>query len=220
MRRAFLGIALAAVSATAEGQTREGGVTWNTVLDNDTVTVTRVHMPPGTAGNTDVPNAPFVIAQITPGDVELTQMGQDSRGPRPGGAVTFLPPGVPHRVVNIGKTTFDMLFIKIKSTREPAPAASATEAPPGITRTPVVDNDFVRVVRVLFAPGGHEPLHTHPNDLLTMQVIDGKVEIVAGSDRSTAVRDAGFVQFLPRNVSHAYANADVKPFELLSGSIK
>ena len=201
-------------------QPPDRGVTWNTVLDNDTVTVTRVHMPPGTAGYIDVPSAAIVIVQITAGDVELSENWKNSRGLRPVGAVTYLPPGAPSRTVNIGKTTFDLLQIKIKPTRETAPAAQATDAPPGITRTAVVDNDVVRVVRVQFAPGSSEPPHTHPNDLLTMQVTDGKVEIVAGTERSSAVRDAGFVQFLPRNVSHAYANADVKAFELLSVSIK
>jgi quercetin dioxygenase-like cupin family protein len=87
-------------------------------------------------------------------------------------------------------------------------------------RTMLIDNADVRVVRVQFAPGGREPLHTHPNDLLTMQVTDGEVEIVAAADRSSALREAGFVQFIPRNVSHAYANTDVKSFELLSVSIK
>jgi quercetin dioxygenase-like cupin family protein len=201
-------------------QPPDHGVTWVTVLDNDTVTATRVHMPPGTAGYIDVPSAAIVIVQITAGDVELSENGESSRGPRPVGAVTYLPPGAPYRAVNIGKTTFDLLQIKIKPTRETAPAAPATDTPPGITRTAVVDNDVVRVVRVRFAPGSREPPHTHPNDLLTMQVTDGKVEIVAGTERSSAVRDAGFVQFLPRNVSHAYANADVKAFELLSLSIK
>jgi hypothetical protein len=82
-RRAFLGIALAAVSATAEGQTREGGVTWNTVLDNDTVTVTRVHMPPGTAGN----NAGFV---------------------------QFLPRNVSHAYANADVKPFELLSVSIK----------------------------------------------------------------------------------------------------------
>ena len=220
MQRALLGIAFVASCAATEGQTRDRGVVWSTVLDNGTVTVTRVHMPPGTAGYVDVPSAAIVMVQITPGDVEQSQNGENGRGPRPAGAVTYLPPGVPYRTVNIGKAAFDLLQIKIKPTRAPAPAAPATDAPPGITRTAVVDNDVVRIVRVQFAPGSSEPPHTHPNDLLTMQVTDGKVEMVAGTDRSSAVREGGFVQFLPRNVSHSYANADVKPFELLSVSIK
>jgi quercetin dioxygenase-like cupin family protein len=35
----------------------------------------------------------------------------------------------------------------------------------GITRTTLLEKSEVRVVRVQFAPGSREPVHTHPNDL-------------------------------------------------------
>jgi quercetin dioxygenase-like cupin family protein len=113
-----------------------------------------------------------------------------------------------------------MLAIAIKPDRPPAPSAPATEAPPGITRATLVDNADVRVVRVWFATDGREPIHSHQNDLMTVQITQGKVEMSNGSSRSTRVCEPGFVQFLPRNVQHAYASADDQPFELLSVSIK
>ena len=201
-------------------QPPDRGVTWVTVLDNDSVFVTRVRMPPGTSGNMSPSSGPHVIVQLTPGDIEQTQIDANHRGPREAGAVTWLPDGVGNRFVNIGKNTFDLLTIRIKSTRPPAASAPATAAPQGITRKTLFDNAEVRVVRVQFEPHSREPVHTHPNDLLTVQVTGGKVEMVAGAHPTTAVREAGFVQFFPRDVSHAYANADQKPFELLSVSIK
>jgi quercetin dioxygenase-like cupin family protein len=122
--------------------------------------------------------------------------------------------------VNAGTAPFELMAIAIKPTRTPASAAPPSAAPPGITRTTLVDNADVRVVRVQFAPDGREPVHTHPNDLLVVQILPGKVEILNGVDRSTGERGVGFVQFLPRDVPHAYISADTKPFELLSVSVK
>ena len=183
-------------------QTAPQGVTEATVLDNATVNVTRLRVAPGERKTVGDGTTSVVVISVDLG--------------RP----VFLEANKNQLAINNGPKPLDLLAIRIKPTRPPAPAAPATEAPPGITRTTLIDNADVRVVRVQFAPDGREPLHTHPNDLLTMQVTDGEVEIVAGADRSSALREAGFVQFIPRNVSHAYANADEKPFELLSVSIK
>jgi len=76
------------------------------------------------------------------------------------------------------------------------PRTGAIISPPGITRTPVLDNEAMRVVRVRFAPGAREPVHTHPNDLLTIQISRGTVEILNRAEKSTSRGDPGFVQFL------------------------
>jgi quercetin dioxygenase-like cupin family protein len=196
------------------------GTTWVTTLDNDTVKIVRHRMPPATGGIIGPMSDAHVVVQITAGEVEINQIGANSRGHRVPGDMSFVPPDVAHQMRNIGRTTFDQLVIRLKSTRAPAPAAPATAAPPGITRETVLDNDTVRVVRVRFDPDGREPVHTHPNDLLTIQITKGVVEIVNGNDTSTASREPGFVQFLPRNVTHAFASADTQPFEILSVAIK
>jgi quercetin dioxygenase-like cupin family protein len=165
-------------------------------------------------------SAPMLVVQVSRGVAEITQRGENSRGPRGAGDVTYVPADDGHRVENIGATTFDQLQIALKPTRAPAPTAPVTEAPPGITRTPVLDNEAMRVVRVQFAAGAREPVHTHPNDLLTIQISPGAVEILTGSSTSSATRDPGFIQFLPRTVSHAFASADTKPFEILSVAIQ
>ena len=63
-------------------------------------------------------------------------------------------------------------------------------------------------------------MHTHPNDLLTVQLTRGTMDIVIGSNTTRGERAAGFVQFLPRSVGHAYVSTDTKPFELMSVAIK
>jgi quercetin dioxygenase-like cupin family protein len=215
-----IALLLVAAAAIAAAQGRPAGATWTTVIENSTLSVTRVHMPPRTGGIISPRTSPMLIVQVSAGEAQITQLGQDSRGPRAAGDVSYVAPDEGHEVENIGTVAFDQLHIAIKASRAPAPAAPVTEAPPGITRTAVLDNEAMRVVRVRFAPGAREPVHTHPNDLLTIQISPGTVEILNGANTSTSRGDPGFVQFLGRSVAHAFASADAQPFEILSISIK
>lgn len=190
------------------------------LIDNATMTVTRVRYARGMGETVHSDPFPLLIVQLTSGDVDLTVSDARGIGPRDAGLVTFVPANTPHAVVNAGTTPFNLIMIALKPARPPSPSAPPTDAPPGITRTTLLDNADVRVVRVQFGPGGREPVHTHPNDLLTVQLTPGKVEISKGSRKTTGLRTAGFVQFLPRDVEHAYASADANNFELLSVSIK
>lgn len=218
MRTALL--ALAWLSLASLASPRQGGITYTPVLDNETVEVTRFHAPPSTSELLQNWADPFLFILLTPGDVDLRVGTDNGRGHYAAGTVTFVPAGVFHRARNIGTTTFDMLLIKIKPARRKAPGAPATEAPPGTTRTTILDNADVRVVRVRFAPGGREPLHTHPNDLLTVQLEAGRLEILNGSERTTGNLEVGVVKFLSRGVEHSYGSVDTNPFDILSVSIK
>jgi quercetin dioxygenase-like cupin family protein len=114
----------------------------------------------------------------------------------------------------------DLMAIGVLPTRPPAPASPPTEAPPGITRATLVDNADVRVVRVRFDPSAREPVHAHTNDLVTVQITGGSMEMSIGREHTLVYHDPGFVQFVPRNLQHSYASADTKPFEILSIAIK
>jgi quercetin dioxygenase-like cupin family protein len=76
------------------------------------------------------------------------------------------------------------------------------------------------VARVTFSPDGREPVHSHRYDLLTIQIAPATVEMLIGTEKTTVPRPAGFVQFVPRDLTHAYASADPRPFEILSVTIK
>ena len=76
------------------------------------------------------------------------------------------------------------------------------------------------MVRVTFEPGGRESVHTHPNDLVTVQITPGRVAILEDSAKSDEERKPGFVKFLTRGVSHSYASTDTNPFSLVGVAIK
>lgn len=190
------------------------------LVDNATATVTRVRFGRRSGETVPARPFPFLIVQLTRGDVDLTVSDARATGPRDAGLVTFVPANTPHAVTNAGTSPFNLITIALKRTRPPAPAAPPSDAAPGITRTTLVDNADVRVVREQFEPDGREPVHTHPNDLLTVQLTPGTVEILKGSGRTTGLRTPGFTQFLARDVSHSYSSSDSKSFEILSISIK
>jgi quercetin dioxygenase-like cupin family protein len=190
------------------------------VLQNTTVAVTHLRFAQGARETTHAHPFPLLLVQITPGEVEVQEQDASRRG-KGAGEVWFVPQDRPHSVTpRNANSPVDLIAIALLPTRVPAPAAPPTDAPPGISRSTLVDNNDVRVVRVRFDTTGREPVHTHPNDLLTIQITGGSVEMSIGPEHSLSYRDPGFVQFLPRNVQHSYASADDKPFELLSVSVK
>ena len=195
------------------------GPTRTPALQNTTVAVTHLKYEAGAREDTHTNPFAIVLVLITPGEVEVREPGASRRGNRPG-EVWFVPADRPHSITPRGNQAIEMVAIAILPTRVPAAAAPPTPAPPGIARATLVDNADVRVVRVRFDPNSREPIHTHPNDLLTVQISGGSMEVSAGPEHSLSYRDPGFVQFLPRNMQHSYANADTKALELLSVSVK
>jgi quercetin dioxygenase-like cupin family protein len=172
-----------------------------TLLDNATVAVVRRHLAAGAHETITAAGTPLLVVP-------------------PASNPSFVAAGNSYTARNDSAAPIDVLVVAIKQSRRPAAAAPPTAAPSGITRTTLIDNADVRVVRVTFAPGSREPVHTHPNDLLTVQLTPGRFDVLLGSDRSGGREAAGSVKFLPRDVPHAYISTDDGPFELLSVSIK
>lgn len=190
------------------------------VLENETVSVMRYRLSPGEGFEFPASRTPQLVVYLSKGVAEIRLNGESNDVLRNAGDVTFVPKGQSYAAKNTGMSPFDVLTIWINPARPAAAAAPPTEAPPGITRTTLVDNSDVRVVRVRFAPGSREPIHTHPNDLLTVQLTAGTLEMSVGAAQASGQQPVGFTTFLPRNVPHAYISKTELPFELLSISIK
>ena len=217
----IVAIALAwVVVASGQAPQTPPGVSRTVLIDNPTVLVARLRYEAGKGETSHTHPFSAVVIQITSGIVNMTIGPDNLNARRDAGAAWFIPQNMPHYVMNAGTDTFEQIAITIKPNRTPPPAAPPAVAAAGITRTTVIDNRDARVVRVQFAPGTREPVHTHPNDLLTVQLTPGSVEIQSGSEKTTAERAPGFVQFVPRGVQHAFASADKKPFDLMSVAIK
>ncbi len=215
--RAFASL-LAATAVVA--QTPPAGITRTAGVENATVIIAHIRMEPGAREPMHTHPFSAVVVQLTPGTIDQTIGKVRAHHGREPGFVWFIPKETMHAAINTGANAVEFATIGLKPDRPAAPAAPPTAAPPGITREPILDNEEVRVVRVTFTPGSREPLHTHPNDLATVQITAGRVEIVDGTTRSDEERPVGFVKFLARGTPHSYASTDATPFQLLSVSIK
>jgi quercetin dioxygenase-like cupin family protein len=220
MKFRFLAIGLASAIASVYAQQPPPGITRDQILDNRTALIAHLRMEPGSRETIHTHPFAAVVIQLTPGEIDMTIGKVRSRQTRDPGFAWFIAREAPHAAINSGTAAVEFITIGIKPDRPPAPAAPPTQAPPGITREMLIDNDDARVVRVTFAPGGREPVHTHPNDLVTVQIAAGRVAIVEASTRSDEDRQPGFVKFLTRGVPHSYASTDTKAFELVSVAIK
>jgi quercetin dioxygenase-like cupin family protein len=214
------GAIAAAALAAVHGQQPPPGISRDQLVDNQTALIAHLRMEPGSREMIHTHPFSAVVIQMTPGEIDMTVGEVRARQNREPGFAWFIPKDAPHAAINSGTSAVEFITIGIKPDRPAAAAAPPTQSPPGITRETLIDNDDARVVRVTFAPGGREPVHTHPNDLVTVQITPGRVAIIEASAQSDEERKAGFVKFLSRGVSHSYASTDTKPFQLISVAIK
>ena len=217
----LVAVAAAAATFTLSAQQPPPGITRDQLLDNRTALIAHLRMEPGSRETIHTHPFSAVVIQLTPGEIDMTVGKVRSRQTRDPGFAWFIPKDAPHAAVNSGTSAVEFVTVGIKPDRPAAAAAPATQSPPGITRETLIDNDEARVVRVTFEPGGREPVHTHPNDLVTVQITPGRVAILEeDSAKSDEERKPGFVKFLTRGVSHSYASTDTNPFSLVSVAIK
>ena len=217
-----LAAGMLALAATASRQAAQPppGITRTAILDNATAIIARLQMEPGSRETIHTHPFSAVVIQLSAGTIDMTIGKVRARQQRDPGFVWFIGKDAPHAAINAGPEAVQFVTIGIKPDRPPAAAARPTQPPAGIARETILDNEEARVVRVRFAPGGREPLHTHPNDLVIVQLTPGRIEIVEGPTRSDDDRAPGLVRFLPRGVLHAYASTDTRPIEMLSVAIK
>ncbi|HUE87930.1 MAG TPA: cupin domain-containing protein [Vicinamibacterales bacterium] len=217
----LIGVSVATMAAAdRQAGAPPAGITRTELENNATALIARLRMAPG--AREDVHTHPFsaVVVQIGAGDVDMRLGDGQTTTRRAHGFVEFIPKEVPHAAANVGQEPFEVVTIAMKPDRRPGGEAPALPAPAGITRTPVLDNAETRVTHVTFASRAREPVHTHPFDLVVVQLTPGRVEVRVGKDVSTREYAAGEVIFLPRDVPHAVSNVDREPFELLSVGIK
>ncbi len=221
---AVVGLIVVGVAAMGAAAQQAGapppGITRTELENNATALIARLRMAPG--AREDVHTHPFsaVVVQIGTGDVDMRLGDGHTTTRRAHGFVEFIPREVPHAAANVGREPFEVVTIAMKPDRRPGGDAPALPAPPGITRKPLLENAETRVTHVTFASSAREPVHTHPFDLVVVQLTPGRVKVRVGQDVSTREYAAGEVIFLPRDVPHAVSNADGGAFEILSVGIR
>ena len=219
MRNATL-VVVCLLASVGSGMQPPPGVSRAVLLDNYTALVARLGFEPGAHESLHTHPFSAVMIELTEGDVEMTIGASKDSSVRKPGVAWFIPKEAPHAAANVGQTRCEFVTVAMKPhALQPMPVQNQA-AVPGITRTLRFENDETRVVHVLFAPGSREEVHTHPFDLLVIQLTPGRVETLVGSNRSVSETDRGRVLFIRRNAPHAVANTGETPFEAMSVAVK
>jgi quercetin dioxygenase-like cupin family protein len=137
------------------------------------------------------------------------------------GAVNFarFPEALTHKVSNIGGTPFRNMFIEIlPSMRAPANAPPLAGVP---GHTLVLENDRVRVYRLVLAPGQSTETHAHALRGLGVAVSEGEIAFGAPGEKSKTVKfKPGDYLWHEGGATHSLRNVGTAPFEAVDIELK
>jgi hypothetical protein len=224
--RVALLAALAAVAPAALAQTTvpvEQAPYHVPVFSNDYVTLLDVFIPPGRTSGFHRHSLDAVGIQIADGGRTTQVLGGEPEPttPRRPGAVTFTlysrEPGV-HAVATTGSEPFHNIFVELL---EAQPWGFVPGTRDGAAYEQVLDNERVRVWRLVLAPGARAPGGAQRAPGLRVVVAGGEfVELLPGQpDRGMAPR-AGQFFWLEPGMAPAIANVGKSRIELVEIELK
>jgi|CXWL01.1.fsa_nt_gi quercetin dioxygenase-like cupin family protein len=129
------------------------------------------------------------------------------------------PSPMSHQVVATSKYDFRNIFIEILPVIKAAPLAVS---PPLTDRHVVlIDNDRVRVSRLVLKPGESSKPHTHPWNGLGIILYDGKLELSGPTGTPSVIEPkAGEFVWQASGTTHVIRNLGKKVFEAIDVEIK
>jgi N-acyl-D-amino-acid deacylase len=125
-----------------------------------------------------------------------------------------------HRAMNVGTTAFHNLTIELlKSPLGPQSLSTQTGQ---TSRTPVLENERVRVYRLSLAPGESTEVHTHLLAGLAISITSGDIEVATkGADKTQQMNlAAGDVRWRNGAVTHSIKNIGKMRFEAVDIELK
>ncbi|MBA3356288.1 MAG: hypothetical protein H0U18_10230 [Pyrinomonadaceae bacterium] len=137
------------------------------------------------------------------------------------GAVSFAlrPSPLTHRVSNIGITPFRNIFVEVLPSASMSPSAPPPELLAG--HTLVLENERVRMSRLVLAPGQSAELHTHALRGLGVAVSEGRVAVISGGRRVRTVKfKPGDTQWHEGGTKYTLRNVDSTTFEAVEIELK
>ena len=152
-------------------------------------------------------------------DEALDGTSEDSALKR--GAVSFAyrPRPLTHRVSNIGDTPFRNIFVEILpssrvSAGNPSPA-------PVAGYTLVLENERVRILRLVLAPGQSIDRRTHALRGVRIAISEGEIVTeVPGEKRRTVKFEPGGLEWRETGASYSFRNVGSAPFEAVEIELK
>jgi hypothetical protein len=127
-------------------------------------------------------------------------------------------PALIHRVGNIASTTFRNITVQIQSRDDVSPAGAflASPKPAGYQAKPALDNELVRVERLMLEPGQSTGRYTLPRSGLLIAAHDGAISVErAGSAAHRIEMKAGEFEWHTGPVTHTITNVGKTRFEAI-----
>jgi quercetin dioxygenase-like cupin family protein len=182
-------------------------------FENDFVRVFDVIVPPGDATLFHTHANDYVFVSI--GDANLKA---EVLGGKPGdlilkdGETRFTKGPITHRVTNVGSAPFRNITIEILSSPAPGGGAKQSLDIPG--HQLVLENDRVRVERLVLEPGQSTGMHEHKLSGLGVAVSSGKIVVESvGHKAETVEFKPGQFRWHTGAMSHKLTNTGKTRFE-------
>lgn len=191
------------------------------VLQNEYVRVFEVWLPPGDATLWHVHLHDGVSVRLTDATIEdqpTDGKSETIRLHRGEVAYAATPARLTHQVRNVGETTFDNVYIELLTPNEVSADRSDAAAPdPRV----VFENDRVRALRRILAPGESTAMHTHASKGVGVPVTSGRLEISTpqGATRTVEMKP-GAAQWIEPGTTHRLKNVGDAPIEIVDIELK
>jgi hypothetical protein len=127
-------------------------------------------------------------------------------------------PVITHRVGNIGSTPFRNITVQIQGRDDVSPAGShlASPRPTGYQAKPALDNELVRVERLILEPGQSTGRYTLPRSGMLIAAHDGSVSIERqGHAAQRQELKAGDFEWHTGPITHTITNVGKTRFEAI-----
>jgi quercetin dioxygenase-like cupin family protein len=189
-------------------------------FENEFVRVWDVTVPAGDATLWHAHRNDNVVVTLADANLRLENVtGPPAEAQWKFGEVRFAKATYTHRAMNIGTTPFHNFTIELLKPSNFAadPAALPAEE---AGRTPVLENERVRVYRLSLRPGEAQAMHTHPLPGLVVTLTDAQIEVTTKGKPVTHPVKRNDVSWQAGNVTHSVKNVGSTPFESLIVELK
>lgn len=191
------------------------------VLQNEYVRVFEVWLAPGSETLWHVHRHDGASVRL--GDAIIEDQPMDGTAETFGlrrGQVTYgaTPAARTHRVRNVGETPFHIVYIELLS--PPAVSADRADEPAADPRV-VLENERVRALRRVLAPGESTVMHVHASRAVGVPVTPGRLEISDPRGATKVIEaKAGAVQWIERGTTHQLKNVGEASIEIVDVELK